>query len=163
MGIKRCPYCRALISDQDEFCKNCGTRLLFPEDEIEEPIPGDKIIEDDRRPEGRKKSLKSGVTRIDRDFSRRRRCSIRWRGRAGRRAGDGRRTRRSHQGSDEEAAHGQKTRPTLSGSRLKERNPKVCRRADFYSGEEELPFPEEQKEKMEPGLVTRMVEELQKR
>ncbi|HAR36572.1 MAG TPA: hypothetical protein DCR87_06695 [Acidobacteria bacterium] len=49
MGIKRCPYCRALISDQDQYCKNCGTQLLFPEDEeIEEEIPGDKIIEDDR-------------------------------------------------------------------------------------------------------------------
>lgn len=49
MGIKRCPYCRSLISDQDQYCKNCGTQLLFPEDEeIEEEIPGDKIIEDDR-------------------------------------------------------------------------------------------------------------------
>jgi len=28
--------------------------------------------------------------------------------------------------------------------------------------EEDLPFPEEQEEKIEPGLVTRMVEELQK-
>lgn len=50
MGIKRCPYCRALISDQDPYCKNCGTQLLFPEDEeIEEEIPGDRIIEDDRQ------------------------------------------------------------------------------------------------------------------
>jgi len=50
MGIKRCPYCRALISDEDQYCKNCGTQLLFPEDEeIEEEIPGDKIIEDDRQ------------------------------------------------------------------------------------------------------------------
>lgn len=50
MGIKRCPYCRALISDRDQYCKNCGTQLLFPEDEeIEEEIPGDKIIEDDRQ------------------------------------------------------------------------------------------------------------------
>ncbi|MCR4396151.1 MAG: zinc ribbon domain-containing protein [Candidatus Saccharicenans sp.] len=54
MGIKRCPYCRALISDQDQYCKNCGTQLLFPEDEeIEEEIPGDKIIEDDRDKEGK--------------------------------------------------------------------------------------------------------------
>ncbi|MCX8160544.1 MAG: zinc ribbon domain-containing protein [Candidatus Saccharicenans sp.] len=52
MGIKRCPYCRALISDRDQYCKNCGTQLLFPEDEeIEEEIPGDKIIEDDRQKE----------------------------------------------------------------------------------------------------------------
>ncbi|MDI6697366.1 MAG: zinc ribbon domain-containing protein [Candidatus Saccharicenans sp.] len=50
MGIKRCPYCRALISDRDQYCKNCGTQLLFPEDEeIEEEIPGDRIIEDDRQ------------------------------------------------------------------------------------------------------------------
>lgn len=50
MGIKRCPYCRALISDQDQYCKNCGTQLLFPEDEeIEEEIPGDRIIEDNRQ------------------------------------------------------------------------------------------------------------------
>lgn len=49
MGIKRCPYCRALISDEDQYCKNCGTQLLFPEDEeIEEEIPGDKIVEDNR-------------------------------------------------------------------------------------------------------------------
>jgi RNA polymerase subunit RPABC4/transcription elongation factor Spt4 len=52
MGIKRCPYCRALISDEDQYCKNCGTQLLFPEDEdVEEEIPGDKIIEDDRHRE----------------------------------------------------------------------------------------------------------------
>jgi len=52
MGIKRCPYCRALISDRDQYCKNCGTQLLFPEDEeIEEEIPGDKITEDDRQRE----------------------------------------------------------------------------------------------------------------
>ncbi len=50
MGIKRCPYCRALISDRDQYCKNCGTQLLFPEDEeIEEEIPGDRIVEDDRQ------------------------------------------------------------------------------------------------------------------
>lgn len=50
MGIKRCPYCRALISDEDQYCKNCGTQLLFPEDEeIEEEIPGDKIIEDNHQ------------------------------------------------------------------------------------------------------------------
>ncbi|MGB9835152.1 MAG: hypothetical protein ACPLRX_00255 [Candidatus Saccharicenans sp.] len=46
MGIKRCPYCRALISEEDQYCRNCGTQLLFPEDEkLEEEIPGDKIIE----------------------------------------------------------------------------------------------------------------------
>ncbi|MDD8031867.1 MAG: hypothetical protein PHQ25_07715 [Acidobacteriota bacterium] len=48
MAIKRCPYCRALISDEDQYCKNCGTQLLFPEDEdLEEEIPGERIVEDD--------------------------------------------------------------------------------------------------------------------
>jgi len=47
MGIKRCPYCRALISEEDQYCRNCGTQLLFPEDEnIEEEIPGEKILEE---------------------------------------------------------------------------------------------------------------------
>ena len=45
MGIKRCPYCRALISDQDEFCKNCGTRLLFPEDEEIEEVASEESEE----------------------------------------------------------------------------------------------------------------------
>lgn len=44
MGIKRCPYCRALVEEGALYCRNCGTQLLFPEDEsIEEDIPGDKI------------------------------------------------------------------------------------------------------------------------
>jgi len=47
MGIKRCPYCRALISEEDQYCQNCGTQLLFPEDEdLEEEIPGEKIVQD---------------------------------------------------------------------------------------------------------------------
>lgn len=45
MGIKRCPYCRALVEEGALYCRNCGTQLLFPEDEnIEEDIPGDKIV-----------------------------------------------------------------------------------------------------------------------
>jgi len=49
MAIKRCPYCKSFIEEKDKYCKNCGTQLLFPEDEfIDEQIPGDKIIEDDR-------------------------------------------------------------------------------------------------------------------
>ncbi|MBN1271912.1 MAG: zinc ribbon domain-containing protein [Candidatus Aminicenantes bacterium] len=44
MAIKRCPYCKAIIDEGTEYCSNCGTRLLFPEDEkIEEPIPGEKL------------------------------------------------------------------------------------------------------------------------
>jgi hypothetical protein len=48
MAIKRCPYCRALIDEKDQYCNNCGTQLLFPEDgSIEEEIPGEKIIDAD--------------------------------------------------------------------------------------------------------------------
>ncbi len=48
MAIKRCPYCRALIDEKDQYCNNCGTQLLFPEDaEVEEEIPGEKIIDAD--------------------------------------------------------------------------------------------------------------------
>lgn len=53
MAIKRCPYCRSIIDEVDRYCNNCGTQLLFPEDEsIEEDIPGDRILEvDDKLPE----------------------------------------------------------------------------------------------------------------
>jgi hypothetical protein len=48
MAIKRCPYCRALIDENEQYCNNCGTQLLFPEDgAVEEEIPGDKIIDAD--------------------------------------------------------------------------------------------------------------------
>ena len=48
MAIRRCPYCKAIIEEGAEFCSNCGTQLLFPEDEsIEEEIPGEKILDDD--------------------------------------------------------------------------------------------------------------------
>jgi hypothetical protein len=44
--IKRCPYCRSIIDEAERYCNNCGTQLLFPEDEnVEEPIPGDRIVE----------------------------------------------------------------------------------------------------------------------
>ena len=46
MAITRCPYCHAIIDENDKYCNNCGTQLLFTEDEeIEEEIPGEKIIE----------------------------------------------------------------------------------------------------------------------
>lgn len=46
MAITRCPYCRAIIDEKDQFCTNCGTQLLFPEDEaVEEEIPGDRIVD----------------------------------------------------------------------------------------------------------------------
>ena len=47
MAIRRCPYCKAIIEEGAEFCSNCGTQLLFPEDEkIEEEIPGEKNVDD---------------------------------------------------------------------------------------------------------------------
>ena len=46
MAIIRCPYCHAIIDENDKYCNNCGTQLLFPEDEsVEEEIPGEKILE----------------------------------------------------------------------------------------------------------------------
>lgn len=48
MAIRRCPYCKAIIDEKDQYCNNCGTQLLFPEDEfIEEDIPGKKIINEE--------------------------------------------------------------------------------------------------------------------
>jgi len=48
MAIIRCPYCHAIIDENDKYCNNCGTQLLFSEDEeIEEEIPGEKIIDAD--------------------------------------------------------------------------------------------------------------------
>jgi hypothetical protein len=46
MAISRCPYCHAIIDEADKYCINCGTQLLFPEDEsVEEEIKGEKIID----------------------------------------------------------------------------------------------------------------------
>ena len=46
MAITRCPYCHAIIDENDKYCNNCGTQLLFSEDEeIEEEIPGEKIVD----------------------------------------------------------------------------------------------------------------------
>jgi hypothetical protein len=51
MAIKRCPYCRAIIDERDQYCNNCGTQLLFPEDAfIDEDIPGEKILDVDEAP-----------------------------------------------------------------------------------------------------------------
>ncbi len=51
MAIKRCPYCKAIVEEDSGFCSNCGTRLLFPEDEFkDEEIPGDKIAEEEELP-----------------------------------------------------------------------------------------------------------------
>jgi len=59
MAIRRCPYCKAIIDEQDKYCNNCGTQLLFPEDEfVEEEIPGDKIVDEDRTKEGEQEEEK---------------------------------------------------------------------------------------------------------
>ncbi len=56
MAIRRCPYCKAIIDEQDKYCNNCGTQLLFPEDEfVEEEIPGDKIVDEDEAEEEEQK------------------------------------------------------------------------------------------------------------
>ncbi len=48
MAIRRCPYCKAIIDEKDKYCENCGTQLLFPEDEYEEePIKGEKIVDEE--------------------------------------------------------------------------------------------------------------------
>jgi hypothetical protein len=48
MAIIRCPYCHAIIDETAKYCNNCGTQLLFPEDEtLEEEIPGEKIVDAD--------------------------------------------------------------------------------------------------------------------
>ncbi len=52
MAIRRCPYCKAIIDGVAEYCSNCGTQLLFPDDEFkEEEIPGDRIIEEEEKEE----------------------------------------------------------------------------------------------------------------
>lgn len=48
MAITRCPYCHAIIDENVKYCNNCGTQLLFADDEsVDEEIPGEKIIEAD--------------------------------------------------------------------------------------------------------------------
>lgn len=52
MAVQKCPYCKALIEEGSEFCSNCGTKLIFPEDEnIEEEIPGEEIADTDEQEE----------------------------------------------------------------------------------------------------------------
>lgn len=64
MAIKRCPYCKAIIEEESGFCSNCGTRLLFPEDESkEEEIPGDKIVEEEEIPPGEPEEVETDEER----------------------------------------------------------------------------------------------------
>ena len=60
MAIRRCPYCKAIIDGVAEYCSNCGTQLLFPEDESEEEeIPGDKIVEEEEEEEEEEEILEA--------------------------------------------------------------------------------------------------------
>jgi hypothetical protein len=54
MAIRRCPYCKAIIDESQKYCNNCGTQLLFPDEEPgEEPIKGEKITDEDFPEDGR--------------------------------------------------------------------------------------------------------------
>jgi hypothetical protein len=58
MAIIRCPYCHAIIDENDKYCNNCGTQLLFPEDgSVEEEIPGEKILDAENDEEEKDYSL----------------------------------------------------------------------------------------------------------
>jgi len=60
MAIRRCPYCKAIIDEGSEYCSNCGTQLLFPEDEyIQEEVPGEKIVEEEAPEENNPKKGRS--------------------------------------------------------------------------------------------------------
>jgi len=68
MAIKKCPYCKAIIDENDKVCANCGTQLLYPEDEfIEEEIPGEKIEDEDFKPG--EESQEEEITAEDSDSS----------------------------------------------------------------------------------------------
>jgi hypothetical protein len=48
VAIRRCPYCKAIIDESQKYCNNCGTQLLFPDDETDgEDIKGEKILDED--------------------------------------------------------------------------------------------------------------------
>jgi hypothetical protein len=64
MAIRRCPYCKAIIDEGSEFCSNCGTQLLFPEDEyMHEEVPGEKVVEEEAKEEEIPKKRKSSRRR----------------------------------------------------------------------------------------------------
>jgi len=48
VAIRRCPYCKAIIDESQKYCNNCGTQLLFPDEEVgEEDLKGEKVLDDD--------------------------------------------------------------------------------------------------------------------
>lgn len=38
MAIQRCPYCKSIIDDKDEYCLNCGTKLIVEDGIFKEDI-----------------------------------------------------------------------------------------------------------------------------
>jgi hypothetical protein len=48
MAIRRCPYCKAIIDESQKYCNNCGTQLLFPDDEqVDEDLKGERLVDED--------------------------------------------------------------------------------------------------------------------
>lgn len=76
MAIRRCPYCKAIIDEGSEYCSNCGTQLLFPEDEfIEEEIPGERIVDEEEETDDSSLSEKSNSKRKNSDPKKEERAS----------------------------------------------------------------------------------------
>lgn len=68
MAIRRCPYCKAIIDESQKYCNNCGTQLLFPEDDLSnEPIKGEKILAEDFKDEGDDKGFDEPVDDVSLD------------------------------------------------------------------------------------------------
>jgi len=153
MAIKRCPYCRALISDQDEFCKNCGTRLLFPEDEeIEEEIPGDKIIEDDRHQAKNENWPESGDKPAE-DFTPEESTPFNEEAELEEELAEGQEDLEEVIVIDEEASPGQKVTTETGGLEARKMETKKTPEELIFSQvEDDLPFPEEKEEKTEPAV-----------
>lgn len=57
MAIKRCPYCRSIIDEEDRYCNNCGTQLIFLEEEYSgEDLTEEEPFEEVLRTEGEKEA-----------------------------------------------------------------------------------------------------------
>jgi len=68
VAIRRCPYCKAIIDESQKYCNNCGTQLLFPEDDLsDEPIKGEKILDEDFKDEGDDKGFDEPVDDVGLD------------------------------------------------------------------------------------------------
>jgi hypothetical protein len=68
VAIRRCPYCKAIIDESQKYCNNCGTQLLFPEDDLnDEPIKGEKILAEDYKEDSGVKGLDDPVDDVGLD------------------------------------------------------------------------------------------------